>query len=278
MGGLRLLTFFQISHPGINYLVKHIGGIFRRLFSTALEDVKAGEQFFTQFQMLPPVVERFLLQEYEIMVWDLMVGASDKSHDGLEPYFSTIDPSLPTFHPVDLDSEDRLHDKYELVGNDFVPAKSKGKQIEEGLLQKATQFLGALQSIGSGSGGKLAKSLLKEENKKRASKKSGFLSEERTMMITDSEADKILVRAFQYIVGLMEFLLVAIKFQINHHLILGFKNKIKNKFISTVLNKAEWSNMVRPDPEITDQLAELNISIEGLKDSLQEVNRMQRRL
>ena len=43
----------DVSHPGINYLIKHVGSIFRRLMGLALEDIKHGEEFSAVFKLLP---------------------------------------------------------------------------------------------------------------------------------------------------------------------------------------------------------------------------------
>jgi hypothetical protein len=75
----------QVSHPGINFLIKHIGCIFRRLFSLALEDVKHGEELSSTFRLLPSAVEKHFLKEFDELLWGLMVKVASVTHDALEP-------------------------------------------------------------------------------------------------------------------------------------------------------------------------------------------------
>ena len=266
----------EISHPGVNFLVKHIGVIFRRLFAVALDDIKQGERFSSQMKLLPLSVEKFLIHEFDEMLWELMSSVSEKSHDGLEPMYSTVDPTLPTFHIVDDEKEDMLQAKYILENNQYVLQKAKSEMAQEGIISGVKRNVSALMKLAGGSGSE-AKALLKEENEKRATSKKNFLSDERTSMITSEEADKILKRCFQYIVALMEFLLFIIKCQVNHHLVHGFKSKLTGgDFVKTVLNKAEWDDLVEPDPEIELRLENLEENITGLQASLADVHRMQR--
>lgn len=75
----------DVSHPGINYLIKHVGNIFRRLFVLALDDVKKGEEFSATFKLLPTPVEKHLVCEFDDMLWHLMKNVADKTHCALEP-------------------------------------------------------------------------------------------------------------------------------------------------------------------------------------------------
>jgi hypothetical protein len=75
----------QVSHPGINYLIKHIGCIFRRLFSLALDDVKQGEELSATFRLLPTAVEKHFLKEFDDLLWLLMVRVASTTHVALEP-------------------------------------------------------------------------------------------------------------------------------------------------------------------------------------------------
>ena len=95
-------------------------------------------------------------------------------------------------------------------------------------------------------------------------------------MITSDETDEILQRSFEYIIGLVEFNLVILKFQLNHYLYEGFKKELRTSFSRTLVNDADWGTMVEPDPALEERLAELNEQIQGLRDSLQEVQRIQR--
>ena len=84
----------QISHPGINYLIKHIGCIFRRLFSLALEDVKQGEELSSTFRLLPSAVEKHFLNEFDTLLWKLMEDVASMSHQSLEPMVRYNHPLL----------------------------------------------------------------------------------------------------------------------------------------------------------------------------------------
>ena len=78
----------NVSHPGINYLIKHVGCIFRKLFSLALDDIKTGEQLSSTFKLLPTAVEKHLLTEFDVMLWALMENAANMTHLALEPMVS----------------------------------------------------------------------------------------------------------------------------------------------------------------------------------------------
>lgn len=123
-----------------------------------------------------------------------------------------------------------------------------------------------------------AKVLLKMENMENATRKKNFLPDERTSMITDAETDKILCRSFQYIVALMEFNLHNLRFQINHYLYQGFKTAMSQTFSSNVLEEADWDKLVEPDPIVTKRLKEVEEKIVALRESLQEVQLIQRKM
>jgi len=87
----------EVSHPGINFLIKHVGSIFRRLFGLALDDVKCGEEFSATFKLLPNPVEKHLVGEFDNMLWALMETVAAQTHTSLEPMVSLIDcPVLRT--------------------------------------------------------------------------------------------------------------------------------------------------------------------------------------
>jgi Dynamin family len=268
----------DVSHPGINYLIKHVGSIFRRLYLVAMDDIKQGEQFSTVFQQLPQSVERHLSTHFDDMLWDLLSCASKQTHSSLEPMFSTVDPNLPTFHAEKLDdNDDDERDKrvyYVKDGDSFVHAPDRREVEKEGMVDAMTRRMTALVS-GSG---KSAVSFMKEEHNSRAMKKNYFLPDERTAMITDKETQRILQRSFEYMVALMDFNLVLLKFQLNYYLYEGFKEKLKSSFSRRIADATDWATLVEVDPDVDDRLAELEEQIEGLRQSLQEVQRIQRKL
>lgn len=242
----------EVSHPGINYLIKHVGYIFRNLFLFALDDIKQGEEFSAQFKLIPSGMEKFLINEFDDMLWDLLKVTSSHIHFSMEPMYSSIDPNLPTLKFQDTDDE----------------AVKEKETDKGGFLQGMKNALLSATST---------KDYLKWLNKCQATKKLSFLPDKRSMMITSDETDIILQRSFEYIFGLFEFNLFVYKFQMNHHLYEGFKSSLKIDFMNRVAD-ANWDELVRSDPSIDIRLNELDLQISGLVDSLQDVIRMQRSL
>lgn len=266
----------DVSHPGVNFLVKHVGVIFRRLFSLAMDDIKHGEQFSATFQQLPSAVERHLSNTYDEMLWALLDQAAEQTHRCLGPMYSTVNPNLPTFHATEWEDETAGTNSGTFIkqGDKYVPKPSKKEEVEEGMISTLTKRFSALVA-GSGS---QAKSFLKEEDCARATKKKSFLPDERTSMITDKETDRILQRSFEYIVALMEFNLVVLEQQLNHYLYEGFKTNLKTSFSRSVSNATDWETLVEPDPDTETRLEELQEQIAGLRKSLLEVQRIQRKV
>ena len=244
----------EISHPGINYLVKHVGNIFRRLFQIALDDIRHGERFSSTFKLLPRPVEGYLRQHFDEVLWKLMENAAEKTHLSLEPMYSTVNPNLPTFQPTNLDE-----------GMDEERAK-------QGFITRMTAKFDAMMA-GSGTE---AKRYLKEENRHRANKKKTFLSDERTSMITREETRKILQRSFEYIVGLVEFNLITLRFQLDHYLFMEFKTTMKRNFVYDLMSNTKWEDLIEVDSDIEKNLLANRDKIQSLRESLQEVQRMNR--
>jgi hypothetical protein len=126
--------------------------------------------------------------------------------------------------------------------------------------------------------GDAAKRFLKEESASRSTSKKSFLPDERTSMVTPEEKDQILRRSFEYIVALIEFNLVTLKFQLNHYLYMGFKEELGKTLKNRIMNEADWAKLIEPDPSLSDRLDLVNEQIVGVVDSLQEVERLQRRM
>ena len=265
----------DVSHPGLNYVVKHVGSIFRRLFSIALADVKQGEKFSSEFKQIPTGVERFLQSEFDDILWNLLVNASNEVHSSMEPMYSSIDPNLPTFRCERMVNHDRK-DLFVKKGDEgFVSVDEESKdQFEDSWMTSVKDKMMALVNTKSNNS---AKAFLKDENRKRATTKKSFLPDERSAMITEEETDLILQRSFEYIVGLMEFNLFVFRFQLNYHLFQGFKNSIKVTLM-TKINDADWNELVRPDPTVNETLAKLEKQRQGLQESLDDVLRMQRNI
>lgn len=265
----------DVSHPGINYLIKHVGCIFRRLFAIAMEDIKNGSEFSAEFSLMPGGIERFLASEYDDMLWALLQKVATETQMSLEPMYSTIDPSLPTFHPIQ--SENKKNQSQFFVKNNqgqFVAATDADEKCyHETLIESVKTKLMALVS----NKGSEAKQFLKSESKERALARTVFLSDSRSAMLTHEETSLILQRAFEYIVALLEFNLIVLKFQLNHHLYEGFKERIRTTWIAQV-NNADWESLVQSDSTIQPRIKALDEQIQGLSDSLREVQRMQRSL
>lgn len=265
----------DVSHPGLNYVVKHVGSIFRRLFSIALEDVKQGEKYSAEFKQIPTAVERFLQSEFDDILWNLLKNASNEVHSSMEPMYSLIDPNLPTFRCERIINHDRKNLFVKKGDEEFVQVDEDCKeQYEQSWTTSIKEKMMALLNTKSNNS---AKAFLKDENRRRAITKKSFLPDERAAMITEEETDLILQRSFEYIVGLLEFNLFVFRFQLNYHLFQGFKNSIKVDLM-TKINDANWDELVRPDPNINKNLALLDAQRRGLQESLDDVLRMQRNI
>ena len=265
----------DVSHPGLNYVIKHVGSIFRRLFSIALEDVKQGEKCSAEFKQIPTGVERFLQSEFDGILWNLLVAASNEVHSSMEPMYSSIDPNLPTFRCKRIVNNDRKDLFVKRSDEEYVSVDEDcQEQMEQSWMSSLNGKMMALFNTKSNNS---AKAFLKDENRKRAITKKSFLPDERSAMITQEETDLILQRSFEYIVGLMEFNLYVFRFQLNYHLFQGFKNALKVTLM-TKINDADWNELVRPDPTVNERLAVLEEQRKGLQESLDDVLRMQRNI
>jgi hypothetical protein len=247
----------KITHPGINYLVKHAGCILRRLFSVALDDIKEGEEQSSTFQQLPRAVELFLKSEYDKMLWGLMVKAAEVTHQLTQSMYSTVNPSLPTFHPVKANAAaDATADAGDL------------QAVDESMLARMKRRVVAF--IGHSE----AKDYLREDSRARATEKKTFLTNERTAMVTSEEVSDIMHCSFQYIVALMEHLIVDYTFQLNHYLFQAFKEKVGLTFMNA-LAAADWTNLCQPDEDAERLHEEFKEKIEALRESLEEVQSLQ---
>jgi hypothetical protein len=264
----------DVSHPGINYLIKHVGTIFRRLFIVAMEDIKTGNTLSSVFKLLPYSIEKHLEQKFDEMLWSLMETAADKTHYALEPMYSTVDPDLPTFNPCPFDDESW---KTELDRDGADKDASTPGSLERFRTSIMTDISNKVEALMSKSGDAI-KSHLKAENTKRATKKKFFLSDERTSMLTPEETEKILKRAFEYIVALMDFNLVILKFQLNHYLYEGFKVALTSSFTRNLVHEADWDSLVEPDEGIEQELQKLKKEIDGLRVAFNELSLVYRKL
>lgn len=246
----------NVTHPGINFFVKHVGSIFRRLFSIALEDAKQGEALSAAFQLLPPHVENWLAKQYDALVWDLMMNASKHLHFALEPMYTTVNPNLPAFAAYKKTNEEEDEDEEED--------------------DKNRSWYGHIRGFFVGSDGKKVKKYMHEDLKKRWTRKNIFLPAERSLMITGDETDLLLRRSFEYIISLMNFNLHFLEFSFNHYLYVGFKEKLKTEFGFKLITDTDWDALVRRDDEAETELDTVSQQINGLRESLELVHRIQR--
>ena len=69
--------------PGINYLIKHVGSIFRSLFQAALIDMTYQNSNTEQLMKNCPLLKTHLKNTFDSMVWDLMTNAAGNFHMSL---------------------------------------------------------------------------------------------------------------------------------------------------------------------------------------------------
>lgn len=74
-----------------------------------------------------------------------------------------------------------------------------------------------------------------------------------------------------------EFNLIVCKFQLNHHLYEGFKKSLRSTLMARI-NEANWEELTQPSADVANRLSEIESQIKGLRDSLLDVQRMQRSL
>lgn len=120
--------------------------------------------------------------------------------------------------------------------------------------------------------------MLRQETESRAEAKKYFLPDERAAMVTDDESEQILQRSFEYLIALMEFNHVTLKFQIRHYLFNGFKTELRKTFKNRLMNEADWATLVEPDQSLALRLSTVKAQIKAVQMSLQEVERLQRRM
>jgi Dynamin family len=258
---VTLFSMKNLSQPGVNYLVKHVGNILRRLFTIAIVDVKQGNPQAHVFRLLPPAVDRFLSMEFDSMLWNLMTTTAANIHCALEPTFYTMDSSLPSLRGITDDDERELN---ELKGTETPPEESS-----EAILTKISSKL--YQAIAGGSECAV-KELLRSDTKTRAQAKMPFLPEKRAAMITEEEINTILQHAVVYMYGLMDHNHATVKFHIKFFY-LQFKKQLEVSMLRKG-DEANWSKIVKPDPHVEDRIHGLKAKIEGLNASLQEVARL----
>jgi hypothetical protein len=135
-----------------------------RLFLVALDDIDEGEELSPTFEQVPRAVELFLKSEYDNVLWGLMVNAAEVTHRLNQAIYSTVNPNLPTFHPLKSNAEADAADLQ--VIDESMLARMK---------KRIVAFLGHSE----------AKDYLREDSHARATEKKTFLTNERTAMVTN---------------------------------------------------------------------------------------------
>jgi len=254
-GGLPLsivkTTSKTAMHPGINFFIKHAGTIFRNLFQVALKDISELPETKHLFDICPGI-ESIVTNKFDDMVWELSKQAAGAIHLSIEPFYSSLDPNLPNFRPPERDTDE----------------EDEEVDLKESILSKLKSFCRKkLDDV-------MTKQLLRERGRERASEKRRFLAEKRASMINEEETDEIIKSAFEYLLSLHEFIETILSFQTNHCLYNAFKEKLES-FSRVVSDSSDWTEMLPSDNSLDTMIDELDDKIDGLKGSLDSVNKMQ---
>ena len=237
-------------HPGINFFIKHAGAIFRNLFLVALKDISEFPETKHLFDICPGM-ESFVTNKFDDMVWALMETAAATTHLAIEPYYSCLDPNLPNFRPPEQDSDEEDDEEVDLN----VSIMSRFASMITRKLDDA-----------------MTKQLLRDRGREKASEKRRFLAEKRASMINEDETDEIIKSAFEYLLSLHEFIETILNFQTNFSLYNAFKGQLES--FSRVVSDSDWTEMLPHDDSDT-MIEDLDDKIDGLKGSLDSVNKMQ---
>ncbi|KAL3911949.1 MAG: hypothetical protein SGPRY_008506 [Prymnesium sp.] len=266
----------KVTHPGINFFIKHVGVIFKRLIHIALADCKQGESRSDIFELLPPHVEKWLISEYNSMIWKMMDFASSKTHSSLQPMYSTVNPNLPTF--TSAYTREHENERTKLAAYDHAVARGRLELLKNSAPAQRGFIDGFRHLIGNATSGRQVKDLMHADTKGRITRKQIFLPGERATMITKEESERIVQTSFAYMTGLMEFIMVTLEFAFNHYLFHHFKSECLEKdFGYKMINDADWKSLVHRDEESEQRLVELYSQLEGISSSLETVQVLQQR-
>lgn len=259
-------------HPGINFLIKHAGAIFKHLFTVAMKDIKLQDVKMGRLLDISPGLEGRLSDEFDKVLWDLMQNASDKMHVSTKSWYSCLDPNLPGFQPLEDEAEE---DVYQLeAGGEFVKTPSR-KQVQqekqkEGLLNRFASLF-SLKTVDDTT----AKNILRDRAIQKAGERKRFLAEERTAMMNDAETDKVILSAFHYVIALHEQIHTYLNFQINDFLYNEFKNQVENFPREMVSDKIDFGALCPPNKSLDDEIVSLEAKMRGIDESLSDVNNIQ---
>ncbi|GKY97236.1 hypothetical protein MPSEU_000682000 [Mayamaea pseudoterrestris] len=260
----------RVSQPGVNYIVKHIGSILRRLFNLAMLDVKQGKEKSATYKLVPPAVEAHLSSEFDTMLWDIMKTAAERTHYSVEPLYTTVNPGLPNFMPAS--GLDQMRSYRLDADGEYVLVPSQKDTVEESWKEGFGRRIAALMS-----GARQAKEFLKNEFQTKVQTKKTFLPSDRSSMIANEEVDTILRVSFEYLVALQELVLLHVEFQVNHYLYEGFKTEVHQSMMQ-IGGNADWATLVQPDLSVSERISELEDQMTSLTESLREVEKLSLKL
>lgn len=232
--------------------------------------MKQGEEFSETLKLMPPNVETFLTGKFDDMLWKVMENAANLSHQALEPMYSTLDPTLPTFHTTPPDDNSDEKDLYTIKNGQYVKNPSKKEVTNSRLVERIKEQLCKAYN------GEEAKKVMTEQNLEKTTEKMHFLPDKRTSMINDEETNVVINTAFRYIIALMEFNMTILRFQIHHYLYQGFKKSLDSWTREVIME--DWTNLVKPDDDLQNEINDIEGKITGLKESLHEVQRIQAKI
>lgn len=261
------MTSKTAYHPGINFFIKHSGSIFCHLFDVALQEVKCNSFNANSLIELCPEMEDHLAVKFDDMLWSLMEHAANNTHLALEPWYSCLNPNLPSFHPIDDEGDESEH--YKMIGSDYVRVPRKSELREQIMKEKDTLFSKFTSMFKTTLDDSKIKELLRSRGEDLATERKSFLPEERSKMINEEETEKILQSAFLYVMALHEQIQIHLNFQINHYVYNAFKEA--NTHFSREVTDGDWDEMVPRDFDLEDNIKELEEKITEIQNSLREV-------
>ena len=95
-------------------------------------------------------------------------------------------------------------------------------------------------------------------------------------MVTDKESELIIRHAYDYMLALMDNLLVStITLQLDYHLYEAFKEEFDKNFKTTLLDAAPWEDLAKGDPAFQKEVAELEAQIKAVEGAFQKLERLQ---
>lgn len=100
-----------------------------------------------------------------------------------------------------------------------------------------------------------AKEYLCKSLREKANHPKYLVQADRYDVIQPFESEMILKRTFQYIVALIDMVLVTIKFHMNHHFVVNFKRNFREEFSGTkVLYAFDWNSYSKEDENLKAEL------------------------